>query len=58
MSEQQQKFDDLMKRVIRVSPEELRRRLEAKKTAKESTKTNLDQSTTIPAIIDYGFMLC
>lgn len=38
MSEQQQKFDDLMKRVIRVSPEELRRRLEAKKTAKESTK--------------------
>jgi hypothetical protein len=34
MSEQQQKFDDLMKRVIKVSPEELKRRLEAKKTAK------------------------
>jgi hypothetical protein len=34
MSEQQQKFDDLMKRVIKVTPEELKRRLAAKKTAK------------------------
>jgi hypothetical protein len=37
MSEQQ-RFDDLMKRTIKVSPEELRRRLEAKKTVKEITK--------------------
>ena len=27
MSEEQQRFDDLMKRVIKVSPEELKRRL-------------------------------
>jgi hypothetical protein len=38
MSEEQQKFDDLMKRVIKVSPEELRRRLNAKKSAKETIK--------------------
>jgi len=38
MSEQQQKFDDLMKRVIKVKPEELRRRLEARKTAKQTAK--------------------
>jgi hypothetical protein len=38
MSEQQQKFDDLMKRVIKVSPDELRRRLKAEKTAKDSLK--------------------
>jgi hypothetical protein len=38
MSEQQQKFDDLMKRVIKVKPEELRRRLEAKKAAKSVEK--------------------
>ena len=37
MSEEQRKFDELMKRVIKVTPEELQRRLEAKKTAKEST---------------------
>jgi hypothetical protein len=36
MSEEQKKFDDLMKRVIKVSPEELTRRLEAKKTAKKT----------------------
>jgi len=34
MSDEQQKFDDLMKRVIKVKPEELKRRLEAKKAAK------------------------
>jgi DNA-binding HxlR family transcriptional regulator len=40
MSEEQKRFDDLMKRVIKVSPEELRRRLAAKKTAKKPfTKT-------------------
>ena len=39
MSEQQQRFDDLMKRVIKVTPEELRRRLAAKKTAKEPPKS-------------------
>jgi hypothetical protein len=38
MSDEQRRFDDLMKRVIKVSPDELRRRLEAKKTAKDSTK--------------------
>jgi hypothetical protein len=38
MSEEQQKFDDLMKRVIKVTPEELRRRLQAKKTIKETPK--------------------
>jgi hypothetical protein len=38
MSEEQQRFDDLMKRVIKVSPEGLKRRLEAKKTAKSSPK--------------------
>jgi hypothetical protein len=30
MSEEQQRFDNLIKRVIKVTPEELRRRLEAK----------------------------
>ena len=34
MSEQQQKFDDLMKRVIKVKPEELKRRLQANKDIK------------------------
>jgi hypothetical protein len=38
MSDEQRRFDDLMKRVIKVSPEELRRRLEAKKTAKDNAK--------------------
>ena len=38
MSEQQQKFDDLMKRVIKVTPDELRRRLKAKKTAVKTVK--------------------
>jgi hypothetical protein len=40
MSEEQQRFDELMKRVIKVTPEELRRRLEAKKTVKEKPKEN------------------
>jgi hypothetical protein len=43
MSEAQQKFDDLMKRVIKVTPEELKRRLEAKKTAKATTKSKPEQ---------------
>ena len=38
MSEQQQRFDELMKKVIRVKPLELRRRLKAAKTAKEIAK--------------------
>lgn len=44
MSEQQQRFDDLMKRVIKVSPEELRRRLKEKKTVKESADNNLKRT--------------
>jgi hypothetical protein len=40
MSEQQQRFDGLMKRVIKVKPEELRRRLKAAETAKDSVGTN------------------
>jgi hypothetical protein len=39
MSEEQQKFDDLMKKVIKVSPEELKRRLEESKTIKETPKS-------------------
>jgi hypothetical protein len=43
MSDEQQRFDDLMKRVIKVSPEESRRRLEAKKTAETAkNKTSGD----------------
>jgi hypothetical protein len=38
MSEEQQRFDDLMKRVIKVKPEELRLRLAAKKTTKTAKK--------------------
>jgi 3-methyladenine DNA glycosylase Tag len=38
MSEEQQKFDDLMKRVIKVSPEELKRRLAESKTIKDNDK--------------------
>jgi hypothetical protein len=38
MSEEQQKFDDLMKRVIRVKPEELKRRMKASKKAGAITK--------------------
>ncbi len=34
MSQEQKRFDDLMKRVIKVTPEELRRRLKAKKAQK------------------------
>lgn len=44
MSEQQQRFDDLMKRAIKVTPEELRRRLEAKKTAKKSADSDLKRT--------------
>jgi DNA-binding HxlR family transcriptional regulator len=36
VSEQQQRFDDLMKRVIKVTPEELKRRLKAEKTGKSA----------------------
>jgi len=39
MSEEQKKFDALMQRVIKVSPEELKRRLKAKKTAKAAPKS-------------------
>jgi hypothetical protein len=35
MSEQQQRFDDLMKKVIKVKPDELRQRLKAEKTTKQ-----------------------
>ena len=36
MSEEQKKFDALMQRVIKVSPEELKRRIAAKKIIKKS----------------------
>jgi hypothetical protein len=39
MSEQQKRFDALMQRVIKVSPEELKRRLKAKKTAEAAPKS-------------------
>lgn len=39
MSEEQQRFDDLMKKVIKVSPEELKRRLEESKAIKETPKS-------------------
>jgi len=38
MSEEQQRFDDLMKKVIKVSPEELKRRLAKSKIIKENAK--------------------
>jgi hypothetical protein len=38
MSKEQKKFDDLMKRIIKVKPEELKRRLEAKKTSNDKPK--------------------
>jgi hypothetical protein len=38
MSEQQQKFDNLMKRTIKVSPEELKRRLAESETRKPGRK--------------------
>ena len=43
MSEEQQRFDDLMKKVIKVSPEELRRRLEESKTIKSTGKDESKQ---------------
>jgi hypothetical protein len=36
-----QNLDNLMRKVIKVSPEELKRRLEAEKLAKQTTKTQL-----------------
>ena len=39
MSGEQKKFDALMQRVIKVSPEELKRRLKAEKAEKESGKS-------------------
>ena len=35
MSQERERFDDLMKRVIKVTPEELRRRLKVQNTAKK-----------------------
>jgi len=37
MSEEQQKFDDLMKKVIKVSPEELKRRIGKSKITKQES---------------------
>jgi hypothetical protein len=42
MSEEQQKFDELMKKVIKVSPEELKRRLEESKTIKSETDRKVE----------------
>lgn len=41
MSDEQKRFDDLMKRVIKVSPEELRKRLKAQKTANRTAKPKI-----------------
>jgi hypothetical protein len=38
MSGEQKRFDDLMRRVIKVTPEELKRRLEVRKAAKKPRK--------------------
>ena len=43
MSQEQKRFDNLMKRVIKVSPEELKRRLKAKKEAKITPERKLDR---------------
>jgi DNA-binding HxlR family transcriptional regulator len=48
MSEEQQRFDELMKKVIKVSPEELRRRLKAAKTAKEGNKRKINPAENGP----------
>jgi hypothetical protein len=40
MSGEQKRFDDLMKRVIKVTPEELRRRLKASKATKKASISN------------------
>jgi hypothetical protein len=45
MSEEQQRFDDLMKRVIKVSPEELKRRLQESKTIKSTDKDESKQDS-------------
>jgi len=45
MSEEQQKFDDLMKKVIKVSPEELKRRLAESKTIKSKDEEKVKQET-------------
>jgi len=45
MSEEQQKFDDLMKKVIKVSPEELKRRLEESKIIKSKVEEKVKQET-------------
>jgi hypothetical protein len=43
MSGEQKKFDALMQRVIKVSPEELKRRLNAEKMAKKTLKSKPKQ---------------
>jgi transposase-like protein len=45
MSEEQQRFDDLMKKVIKVSPEELKRRLEESKIIKSKVEEKVKQET-------------
>jgi DNA-binding HxlR family transcriptional regulator len=45
MSEEQQRFDELMKRVIKVSPEELKRRLDESKTIKPKVEGKVKQET-------------
>ena len=48
MSEEQQKFDELMKKVIKVSPEELKRRLQESKTIKqEQSKKEIENKISI-----------
>jgi len=45
MSDEQQKFDELMKKVIKVSPEELKRRLSESKTMKPKVDEKIKQET-------------
>jgi hypothetical protein len=42
MSDEQQRFDDLMKRVIKVSPEELKRRMAESKAQKSQDDSKRD----------------
>jgi hypothetical protein len=44
MSGEQKRFDALMKRIIRVSPEELKRRLAAKKAVKKTLAKPAEKS--------------
>jgi DNA-binding HxlR family transcriptional regulator len=44
MGEEQKRFDDLMRRIIKVTPEELRRRLKTQKTPRKTPKATTNNS--------------